>query len=163
MRTLSHVRVAVAGVLALMGAIAFSSPPVFAQITESGILADSDLVLSEEAGSGAYQHYSILLSAREGQIVLTTNKDAVVARFTVSEADALALWQTVLENGLQTLPTAPAADTVPDSSEFIVKYRVLQTAGEFSAVGVDTLPEPRYRTIVRAILSLASRYARMQG
>lgn len=165
MRTLSHVRVvraALIGALGFMG-VAFTPTPVFAQIAESGILADSDLVLLEEAGSGAYEHYSITLSAHDGTIVLTTNKDGVVARFTVSSADALALWHTVLESGIETLPTAPAADTAPDSSQFTVKYRVQQTAGEFSAVGVDTLPETRYRTIVRAILSLASRYAGTRG
>jgi hypothetical protein len=161
MHTLPHARVvraAVIGALALTGAIAFGSRPVVAQIAEGDILSDSEIVLREEAGSGAYQHYAITMTTRDGQAVLTTNKDGVIAEFNVSAADALALWRTALENGLETLPAA-TADGAPDSSEFVVTYRAQQMTGGFSAVGVDALPDTRYRTIVRAILALASRYA----
>ena len=166
MPTLPHARVVRAtaiGALTLMGVAALSSGPVAAQIAESDILGDSEIVLLEEAGSGAYQHYAITISTRDGQTVLTTNKDGAVATFNVSSPDFLALWRTVLESGLETLPTTAADRPEPDSSEFTVRYRVLQTTREFSAVGVDTLPDARYRTIVRAILALASRYARARG
>jgi hypothetical protein len=161
MPTLPHARVvqtAIVGALALMGALAFGSSPAVAQIAEADVLQDSELVLQEEAGSGAYQRYAIAIATTDGKTVMTTNRDGVAAQFTVTPSDVVTLWRTALENGLETLPAAPAADGVPDSSAFVLTYRAQQTTGGFSAVGVDTLEDMRYRTIVRAILALASRY-----
>ena len=91
------------------------------------------------------------------------DKDGVKAEFGITPDDCLALWREVLKNNLETLVNASAQDASPDQSQFTVKYRVWQTAGGFSADGVDSLPDDRYRKIVRAILTVADRYLRTGG
>lgn len=153
-------RAAAIGALALIGALASSAGPALAQMADGDILADSVLVLEEQAGSGAYERYTVTLTTRNEQATLATNKDGAAATFAVSARDLLALWQSLLKNDLATLPNAPADHSDPGSSDFTLTYRVLTTTGGFKAAGVDTLPDARYRTIVRAILDLATRYER---
>jgi hypothetical protein len=159
----ARIHAGVIGAFAATGLAVLCTTTVVAQVADADILADSELALVEEAGSGAYQHFTVTLRTHEGQAVLTTNKDGTVARFTISAEDSVALWRAALESGLEALSTTPAADAVPDASEFTVKYRVQGRAGAFTATGVDTLPDGRYRAVVRAILALATRYARSGG
>ena len=163
MPTLPFARIpaGVISALTVAGLIVLHTIPGEAQVADADILADSELALVEEAGSGAYQHYSVSLRTLDGQAVLTTAKDGAVARFIVTAQDSVALWRAVLESGLEALAASSGADGgVPDASEFTVKYRAQGRSGEFTATGVDTLPDARYRAVVRAILDLATRYTR---
>ncbi|PYR47902.1 MAG: hypothetical protein DMF89_17550 [Acidobacteria bacterium] len=166
MPTLSHsclIRAMAMGAIVLLGLATLGSDPLAAQVLESDITGDSEIELLEQAESGAYQRYWIKVSTREGRSVLAIDKDGVKAEFGITPDDCLALWREVLKNNLETLVNASAQDASPDQSQFTVKYRVWQTAGGFSADGVDSLPDDRYRKIVRAILTVADRYLRTGG
>lgn len=157
-------RVVVAlGALALLSLAPGPIPPVGAQVHENDILSDSEIELVEQAGYGAYQQYRIIVTTRDGRTLLTTDQDGVKAEFEVSSNECLALWRTALTNGLETLVAASPTVALPDQSSFTIRYRVWQTARQFSVDGVDTLADDRYRTIVRAILALADKYSRLYG
>jgi hypothetical protein len=145
--------------LVLLGVGTIGSRTVIAQIDNGAIAADSDLELLERADSGAYQSYWIKFSTRDNNSVLATRKDGVAAEFRIDAAQCLALWRDLLALRLETLGDATPSKAFPDQSHFTVKYRVGQTAGGFSAYGVDALPDDRYRKIVGAILDLADKYA----
>ena len=149
--------------LVLLGVATLGSGAVAAQVLESDVATDSEIELLEQAQSGAYEHYRIRISTRDGRSVLATDKDGVTAEFEVSVEETLALWRDVLKNGLEALVNASPETGVPDQSQFTIKYRVWQTTGGFSVVGVDTLSDDRYRKIVRAILALGDKYSRTRG
>jgi len=157
------IRAMAMGALVLLGVATLGSGAVAAQVLESDVAGDSEIELLEQAESGAYQQYRIKVSARESRSVLATDKDGVKMEFEVSAQESLALWRDVLKNGLETIVNASPETVLPDQSQFTIKYRVGQTAGGFSAVGVDTLPDDRYRKIVRAILALGDKYSRARG
>ena len=157
------VRAMVIGALLLLSVATLGSGLVAAQVLESDVAYDSEIKLLEKAESGAYQHYVIKISTHEGRSVLATDKDGVKAKFEVSSKQCLALWRDVLKNDLETMVNASPETAFPDQSEFTVKYRVGQKAGGFSAIGVDTLPDDRYRKIVRAILALGDKYSKPRG
>lgn len=151
------------GAVVLLGVATVSSKVVAAQVQDSLIVSDSEIQLVEQAQSGAYQHYRITVSARDGRTILTTEKDGARTVFEVSQDEPLTLWHHLLANDVQSLVDGPSDSAVPDQSQFTVRYRVGQTNGQFSVYGVDTLPDPRYRSIVRAILALGDKYSRLAG
>jgi hypothetical protein len=160
----SHVvRVLAMGALVLLGVATLGSGAVTAQVLESEVTGDSEIELLEQAESGAYQQYRIKITTREGRSVLVTDKDGVRAEFDVSSEESLALWRDVLKNGLETMVNASPKTALPDQSQFTIKSRVGQPAGRFYALSVDTLPDDRYRKIVRAILALGDKYSRTRG
>jgi hypothetical protein len=166
MSTLPHLhvlRVLAIDALLVLGLAALGSGFGAAQVSETEVASDSEIELLEQAESGTYQHYSIKISTHEGQSILATNKDGVKAQFKVSSKESLALWRSVLKNGLETMADTSPETASPDESQFTVKYRVGQTVGEFSAVGVDTHSDGRYRNIVRAILALGDKYSKPRG
>jgi hypothetical protein len=152
-----------AGALALVIVTTFGSTSATAQISQSDLSRDSEIVLLEQAESGAYQRYTITINIHEGKTVLATDKDGVKANFEVNSDEGLALWHHLLKSGLENLADASSSTALPDESAFTVNFRVGQTVGGFSAAGVDTLPDRRYRTIVRAILALGDKYSRTRG
>lgn len=163
MPTLPHshlIRAMVMGALVLLAVATVGSGAVAAQVLESDVAGDSEIELLEEAESGAYQRYRIKISTREGRSVLATDKDGVKAEFEVTSEESLALWRDVLKNGLETMLNVAQETALPDQSQFTIRYRAGQTIGGFSAVGVDTLRDDRYRKIVRAILALGDKYSR---
>jgi hypothetical protein len=154
-------------VMALTGATAFAltfgAAPVAAQIADADVAADSELQLLERADSGEYQRYSITIATRGGSTVLTTNKDGVGATRAVGGTAGIALWRELLGNGLESLGNAAPSAQMPDQSRFTVKYRAGSAFGEFTAYGVDSLDDGRYRAIVRAVLAFADRHSRSGG
>ena len=83
-----------------------------------------------------------------------------LVRFNVfgAASEGRALWREVINNSLETLGDATVDSAAPDQSHFTVKYRVGQATGGFSAYGVDSLRDERYRKIVVAILDLAEKH-----
>jgi hypothetical protein len=147
----------------VLGVATLGSGAVAAQVLESDVAGDSEIELLEQAESGAYQQYKIKITIREGRSILATDKDGVKAEIELSSEESLVLWRDALKNGLETMVNASPETAFPDQSQFTIKYRVGQTAGEFSAVGVDTLHDDRYRKIVRAILAVGDKYSRTRG
>ncbi len=48
---------------------------------------------------------------------------------------------------------------MPDQSRFTVTYRAGSASGKFTAYAVDSLPDARYRAIVRAVLAFADKHS----
>ena len=158
MPTLPHTRFIRAVALVVLGVAVVGSRPAVAQVVESVAAADSDLQLLERGDSGAYRTYSIKVTARDGNFVLATNKDGAAAEVQIDASEGRALWRALLETSLETLGDATVEKAVPDQSHFAVTYRVGQATGGFSAYGVDSLSDGRYRNIVVAILELAEKH-----
>jgi hypothetical protein len=158
MPTLPHTGVIRAVAVVVLGVAIVGSRPAVAQVVESVAAADSDLELFERGDSGAYRTYSIKVKARDGNFVLATNKDGAAAEVQIDASEGRALWRALLNTGLETLGDAATDNALPDQSHFTVKYRVGQATGGFSAYGVDSLSDERYRKIVVAILDLAEKH-----
>ena len=126
-----------------------------AVVPEDDIIADSRLELLQRAEAGSYQSYSITLVTREGTTTLSTNKDGAQAVHTVPLEETLALWRNVIDAGLETLTDASPEIPMPDQSEFTVRYRVKDIKGGFTASGVESLPDGRYRKLIEGILNFA--------
>jgi hypothetical protein len=141
--------------LAILGLGALGPTIASAAVLESDVAADSELELLERAESGAYQRYSIKLTTVEGVSTLSADKDGSKTQVQVPLDDTLALWRDLLKEDLETLADASPEQAVPDQSRFTMKFRVKDTRGGFSAYGVDSLTDGRYRKVVRAILKLA--------
>lgn len=126
-----------------------------AGIAETDVAANSKLELLEKAVSGSYESYSISVVTREGATTLTANKDGTQSVLQVPLEETLALWRTLLDAGLESLGDASPETPAPDGSEFIVSFRAGEASGGFTASGVDSLSDTRYRQIVREILKFA--------
>jgi hypothetical protein len=135
--------------------------PAAAAIPESDIAASSKLEMLEKAVSGSYESYSISIVTHEGATTLTANKDGERAVLEVPLEETLTLWRTLLDAGLEGLNDAAPETPAPDGSEFAVSFRAGEVSGGFAAAGVDSLPDTRYREIIRQILKFAD--TRMAG
>ena len=162
MPTLPHARFTRAVAVVVLGVAIVGSRPAVAQVAEGVAVVDSDLELLERGDSGAYRTYSIRVKARDGNFVLATNKDGVAAEVQIDASEGLALWRALINNSLEMLADATAEKAFPDQSHFTVKYRVGQATGGFSAYGVDSLSDERYRKIVVTILDLAEKHERVR-
>lgn len=129
-----------------------------AQVIEVDLLADSSIELSERADSGAYQRYTITLASRQGVASLVADKDGIRVESEIPAGEYLALWKQLLQADLRTLVSPAGGGALPDQSRFSVRHHIGADAGEFTAYGVDTLDDTRYRRVVRAILALGDRY-----
>lgn len=134
--------------------------PSAAQPTSLDIAANSSIALTERADSGAYQRFTITLTSRDGVVSLVADKDGMRVEREIPADEYLALWTDLLQADLRTLTSPSGARAVPDQSRFVVRHHVGLDAGEFTAYGVDSLDDPRYRRIVRAILALGNRHLR---
>jgi hypothetical protein len=137
--------------------MALGARPAAAAIREVDIAAASRLELLEKAASGSYQSYSISIVIAEGTTTLTTNKDGERAVLDVPVEKALSLWRKLLDAGLEDLKSASADTLAPDASEFTLSFRVGEARGGFTASGVDSLADTRYREIIREILKFADK------
>jgi hypothetical protein len=148
-----------AGLAGLLAAAiaAIAAAPAAAQALESDIAQDSELTLLERSDSGAYRRFLIRLTMSEGVARLTTDKDGVTSAVEISEEEALALWRDLAAEGFETIANPPPGKMLPDQSHFTVRFRVKEKTGGFSAYGVDSLSDKRYRQIVRAILKTADK------
>jgi hypothetical protein len=126
-----------------------------AAIPESDIAATSKLEMLEKAVSGAYASYSISIVTREGATTLTAEKDGERTVLEVPLEETLTLWRALLEAGLEGLNDPAPESAAPDGSEFAVTFRAGEASGGFSAAGVDSLSDTRYREIIRQILKFA--------
>jgi hypothetical protein len=158
MPTLPHRCFIPAVAVVVLGVAIVGSRPALAQVVESVAAADSDLELLERS-DGAYRMLVVKIKARDGNFVLATNKDGAAAEKPIDASEGRALWRALLATNLETLGDATPEKAVPDQSHFTVKYRVGQATGGFSAYGVDSLSDERYRKIVVAILDLAEKHA----
>ncbi len=149
--------IALAG--AIVVALTIGATPVAAQIMDADVAADSELQLLARADAGAYQRYSVTIVTRAGSTVLTTNKDGVSATREVAGDAGIALWRELLTNGLESLGNASPSAPMPDQSRFTVTYRAGSASGTFTAYGVDSLSDGRYRAIVRAVQAFADKHS----
>ena len=133
--------------------------PVSAQIRDVDVTANSELQLLERADAGEYQRYSITITTIDGSTVLTTNKDGVRTTRAIAGGPGIALWRELLGHGLESLGDAAPSAQLPDQSRFTVTYRAGSASGEFTASGVDSLADVRYRAIVRAVLAFAGKHS----
>jgi hypothetical protein len=141
--------------LLLAAYAALSGPPVLAQLLEGDILFDSELTLLERVESGAYRRYAITLTTNQTGTTLTATKDGAHTTVAVGQDDVLALWRELLAQDFDTLGAPAPHPMLPDQSHFTVRFRVKESAGGFSAYGVDSMSDGRYRAVIRAILKLA--------
>ena len=154
----SQCKRAVAVASLLVAAMAtIESGRLAAQALESDIAQDSELTLLERSDSGAYQRFLIRLTMSGGAACLTTDKDGVTSAVEISEEEALTLWRELAAEGFETIANPPPGKMLPDQSHFTVRFRVKEKTGGFSAYGVDSLSDKRYRQIVRAILKTADK------
>jgi hypothetical protein len=123
-----------------------------ADVLESDILADSTIKLEETTTFGSYHTLTVTLETRSGQTTLTADKDGIVTKVVMPVAECLALWKAVLKADIEHLPHAPSGTQLPDQSVFTVSFSTARDKNTFSAYGVDTLTDTRYREIVREIL-----------
>lgn len=124
------------------------------------IAADSELVLHERVDWGTYHDYTVRIRTRGRSVTLVADKDGVRRTARVPLASALELWSGLQGHDLASLASLQPARLIPDQSSFRVDYRVRGQRGGFSAYGVDSLSDRRYRSIVRDILALADAHAR---
>jgi hypothetical protein len=129
--------------------------PAAAAISESDIAANSKLEMLEKAVSGSYASYSISIVTHEGATTLAANKDGEKTVLEVPLEETLAHWRGLLDAGLEGLSDAEPETPAPDGSEFAVSFRAGEVSGRFTAAGVDSLPDTRYREIIRQILKFA--------
>lgn len=135
-------------------------PPV----SEVDISADSELELLERADAGAYQRYGITVAISDETCTLATDKDGSKASGQVPLEECLTAWREILVIGLEGLTDPSPEGAPPDQSHFKVAFRVRETKGGFEAYGVDSLPDTRYRDVVRVILAFANaRVARLRA
>ncbi len=130
----------------------------WAEIRAEDIAFDSEVRLLELNENGAYKRYSIVLTIGAGDATLSIDKDGETASGAVPLDACQALWQRLLESGLETLPDARPEILFPDQSEFTVEFRVAGQKGGFRAYGVDNIPDRRYRNIVYELLAVGNDY-----
>jgi hypothetical protein len=123
------------------------------------ISEDSEIQLVEKNPLGSYRQYSIRMSMKNGTSMLSTNKDGRAKTQHISGTECMAMWRDIIAAGVEDLPDRPTGPAFPDQSEFTVTVRVKGTSHTFSAYGVDSLPDTRYRDVVRKILAVADEYA----
>jgi len=155
------IRASVRVALAAAAAFAlFEGPSAAAGFAAKDIVADSELVLHERVDWGTYREYTVRMRIRGQSVILVTNKDGVRRTARVPLASALRLWSGLQGYGLARLTDVAPARLFPDQSSFRVVYRVRGEHGGFSVYGVDSLPDRRYRSVVRDILDLAESHTR---
>ena len=129
-----------------------------AQTGEADIAASSSIELVERADSGSYQRYTIAITSVDGVASLVADKDGRRIETALAQGEYLALWRQLLQADLLSLATPEGARAVPDQSRFVVRHRIGAEEGGFSAYGVDSLADTRYRSVVRAILAVGDRH-----
>lgn len=85
-------------------------------------------------------------------------KKAHSAKLRVKECAAL--WNYLFDRGVENMTDAFMANPTPDQAMITLSLRVGATTHKWTSYGVDFLPDPRYRDIVRYILDLESAYER---
>ena len=143
--------------LAVVGVTLSVAPTrTWAEIRAEDIAFDSEVRLLESNDNGSYKRYSIVLTIDAGAAKLSIDKDGETASVAVPLDECQALWQRLLESGLETLPDATPEILFPDQSEFTVEFRVAGQKGGFHAYGVDNIPDRRYRNIVEELLAVGT-------
>ena len=141
----------------LVVALGSATTPIWAQMTPEDIALDSELTLLERNDFGSYRHYSIALRIEDGVASLSIDKDGEEESGLVPLDECQAMWQRLLDSGLEALTDSPGED-FPDQSTFIVQFRVTGQEGGFWAYGVDSLSDPGYRNVVEEILAMGNSY-----
>ena len=151
LRTLALVGVVV------VAALSAATTPTWAEITPGDIAFDSELTLLELNNYGSYHRYFIALTIQNDTATLSIDKDGETATVSVPLDECQAMWQRLLDSGLEALTDSPGED-FPDQSTFIVQFRVTGQEGGFWAYGVDSLSDPGYRNVVEEILAMGNSY-----
>ncbi len=150
-------------ILAALGVLLTVAPGTgartFAQAVDGAAVANSRIELSERATAGRYQRYSIVISSQDGAASILADRDGKRIERAVPQDEYVALWNQVLQAGLRSLQSTETK-AAPDQSRFVVSYELGAETGGFTVNGVDSLPDTRFRAVVRAILSVGDRYMR---
>ena len=141
--------------LAFLGVVFAVAVGSMADTTPDDIAFDSELKLVEKNDWGSYRDYSIVLTIESGVPTLSINRDGNTATLVVPLDECQAMWQRLLDSGLETLTDSPP-ETLPDQSDFTIQYRIIDQEGGFVAHSVDEQSDPRYRVIVREILAMGN-------
>ena len=144
------------GVVVVAG-LGVATTPAWSETTSDDIAFDSELTLHERNDFGSYTDYFIALTIKDGAATLSLNKDGRKATVSVALDECQAMWQRLIESGLETLTDTPE-ETFPDQSHFTIQYRVIDRDGGFLIHAVDDLSDTRYRYIVEEILSMGNSY-----
>ena len=145
--------------LAVVGVTLGVAPTrAWAEVQAEDIAFDSELRLLELNDYGTYQRYSITLTIDAGAAMLSMDKDGETATVAVPLDECQALWQRLLESGLETLPDATPEILFPDQSDFTVAFRAAGQEGGFHAYGVDNISDGRYRDVVEELLAVGNHY-----
>jgi hypothetical protein len=145
-----------AGVLCFAG---LGWRPAGAAVLDSDIAEDSEIQLLEKNQLGSYRRYSVHMSTQNGTTTLSTDKDGVATAQRIPEAECIAMWRNVITAGIEDMTDPPAGPAFPDQSEFTVTFRVKDTRRTFTVYSVDSLPDTRYRDVVREILTMGDLHA----
>jgi hypothetical protein len=129
---------------------------VWAQIRAEDVAFDSEIRFLELNESGAYRRYSIVLTI-DGAATITIDRDGEKKSRAVPLDECQALWQRLLELGLETLPDGKPEAIYPDQSDFTVEFQAAAQEGGFHAYGVDNIPDRRYRDIVEELVAFGNR------
>lgn len=137
---------------------AVAPPPAQAEIALPDVAFDSELRLLEIGHFGSYARYSIRMQARGSSVEMALDRDGRRVTLTLPVDEYLRLWHRLLDNGLERIDDAPREPVLPDQGSFEIEFRVGGLERSFSAQGVDSLSDRRYRAIVREILAVADAY-----
>ena len=115
---------------------------------------DSELTLEIEGAVTA--RLRIIVSETLNGLII--EKDGETYHFDMPLEECLSLWEYCLHRNALSLGDATAERLFPDQSRFVLTFRIGSDVHRFSIDGIDDLDDPRYREVVRAILSLCQRY-----
>lgn len=130
-------------------------PPAWGETATEDIAFDSELTFLEWNHFGSYRRYSIVLTIKNGAATLSIDKDGRKLNLDVPVDDSQALWQRLLDSGVETLTESPL-ETVPDQSHFMIQYRIIDRSGGFLTHSADEQVDPRYRRIITEILAMGN-------
>lgn len=138
--------------------------PVVMMVATAAIGQESNLLEQVAEDSELTLEMEGALTARVRIIVgetvngLVIEKGGETHRFEIPQEECLSLWEYCLRRDALSLDDASAERLVPDQTHFVLTFRIGSAVNRFSIDGIDDLEDPRYREIVRAILSLCTHY-----
>jgi hypothetical protein len=114
--------------------------------------ARSKIVLVERAQEAAFRDYRVTILTLNGRTKLKGVKDGVKLRGRMPASACHELWRSLLQMGIDHMPSARPERIAKDAAEFTITLQVGDNVHRFSVYDVDSLPDPRYREAVRMLL-----------
>ena len=119
--------------------------------------SNSEIELDEIAMGGDYRNKNIKINTLNGATTLTVRTDGKVFTSVMPYQDCELLWNYILGKHAELLEDVKGG-SFPDESTFTVKIRVDSSSHNFKVEGVDSLFDPDYKDIVKAIINEAGKY-----